>query len=67
MTRRHVDVMYDDYLNQLVPDEARGTLVPSVWSYAYNYVACYFKVPHPYMTPDTPGDPPRPLHREMIL
>lgn len=33
-----VDAMYDEHLNHLVLDDARGTLGLSYWSCAYDYV-----------------------------
>lgn len=38
MRRRDMDVMFDDYLNHLVPEEARSTIFDSNWSYIDNYI-----------------------------
>lgn len=66
MVHIDVDVMYGDYHNHLVPDDTRGTLAPSYQSSGYSYIQWYFKVSHPYMTPNTPKDPHRPAHLEIL-
>ncbi|XP_050877791.1 uncharacterized protein LOC127081590 [Lathyrus oleraceus] len=66
MARRDVDVMYDDYLNHLVPDDTQGTLAPSDWSCAYEVTALNFRLSHHYLTLDVPGVPPRPAHPKIL-
>lgn len=63
MVHKDVYDMYDDFLNHLVLDETQGIPPPSTWSYAYIYIQWYFRVSHPYMTPDAPGYPPRITHQ----
>ena len=53
-------------LNLLVPDESRSTLASNDWNVAYNYIQWYFRISHPYMTLDAPGDPPRSTHQETL-
>lgn len=38
MTRKDMDVMFDDYLSHPVPEEARGTIAESDWSYVDGYI-----------------------------
>ncbi|XP_058754857.1 uncharacterized protein LOC131628007 [Vicia villosa] len=40
MTHRDMDDMFDDYLNYLIQDEARSTIVPSEWNAADDYIQC---------------------------
>lgn len=66
MARKDVDTMYDDYLLQLISDEECGTQTLRDWSIAYNYIPWYFKVSHPYMTYDAPGDLSMLAHQENL-
>lgn len=48
---KDVDVLYDDFLNYLVPDETRYNIASSDCSCAFIYIQLYFRASHPYMTP----------------
>lgn len=52
MVRRDANAMYDDFLNHMVLAIARGDIAHREYSCAYNYVHWYFRVSHPYITPD---------------
>lgn len=39
---------------------------PQPWSSAFDYIQWYFRVSHPYMTPDTHRDPPMPTYQEIL-
>lgn len=66
LVHRDVDTMHDDYLNHVVSDDARGTLVPNYVSVAYGYIQWYFRVSHLYMTMNALGDPPMTTHQEIL-
>lgn len=44
MLRGDVEAMHDDFLNHLVPHEARGIIIPSEWNCAFDYIQWYFRV-----------------------
>lgn len=66
LTRRVMDVMFDDYLNHLVSEEAQSTIAHNDWSYVDDYIWWFFSVSHPYMILDALGDPPRPAHQKIL-
>ncbi|CAL5208827.1 unnamed protein product [Lathyrus oleraceus] len=66
LTRRHVDVMFDDYESHLVSEEAHSTIALSEWSYVDGYIRWFFRVSHPYMVHAVPRDPPRPAHQKIL-
>lgn len=47
---RQMDVMFDDYKSQLVPEEAHSTIVVSEWSYVDRYIMWFFRVTSVYGT-----------------
>lgn len=57
--------MYDDFYNHLVPEEAHSVLASLQSSNEFDYIQWYFRVSHPYMTPDAHGDPPWPTYQEL--
>ncbi|CAI8615467.1 unnamed protein product [Vicia faba] len=63
---RDMNALFDDYENHLVPDEAQSTIAPDDWSYADCYIIWFFRVSHPYLVQDAPGNPPRPSHQEIL-
>lgn len=66
MTHRDMDVMFDDYLSHLIPEEAQSTIAESNWSYVDEYIRWFFRVSHSYMVQYAPGDPSRPAHQEIL-
>lgn len=66
MTLRDVGVIYDDYLNHLVPDAACGTLAPKDGSIARGYIQWYLMGSHPYMTLNSLTDPSKSVHQEIL-
>src|ERR1051325_6157071 len=63
---RDMDDLFDDFENHLVPEKARSTVTPDDWSYEYGYMIWFFRVSHPYMIEDAPGNPPRSVHQEIL-
>lgn len=66
MTHRDMDTICDDYLNHLIPDEARVIIAPSDKSVVHGYIQWYFRVSHPYITADDLRDPHRITHRATL-
>lgn len=58
-TRRDMDIMFDDYLNYMAPEEAQSTIVESDCNYVDGYIWWFFGVSHSYVIHDTPEDPSR--------
>lgn len=63
MTCRDMSIMFDDYLNHLVPEETRSTITSSDWSNVDGYIRWLFRISHPYIRHDALEDPPMPTHR----
>ncbi|XP_058776609.1 uncharacterized protein LOC131650927 [Vicia villosa] len=63
---RDMNGFFDDFENHFVPEEARSTVATSDWSYKHSYMLWFFQVSHPYMIYDVPGNPPRPVHHEIL-
>ena len=61
-----VNALFDDFENYLVPDKARNIVVPDDWSYVYGYMLWFFRISHPYLIREAPGDPPRTTHQEIL-
>lgn len=39
---------------------------PQLWSVVYDYIQWFFKVSHPFVTPDVEGDQSRPTHQDIL-
>lgn len=66
MIHMDVYVMYDDFYNHLVLDEARSVVAPHECSSVFNYMEWYFIMSHLYVTPYAQRDPPRSTQHEML-
>ncbi|CAL5198776.1 unnamed protein product [Lathyrus oleraceus] len=66
LTRRQMNDMFDDYESHLVPEEARGIIAESDWSYVEGYIRWFFRVSYPYMVHAGLGDPLRPAHQDIL-
>ncbi|XP_050897477.1 uncharacterized protein LOC127104333 [Lathyrus oleraceus] len=66
LTRRQMDVMFDDYESHLVREDARSIIVVNDWSYVDRYIRWFFRVSQMYMVQAAPRDPPRSAHQEIL-
>ncbi|XP_058742341.1 uncharacterized protein LOC131614809 [Vicia villosa] len=64
--RRDIDALFDNFENHFVPEEARSTVARDGWSYEYGYMIWFLCLSHPYMIQDTPRNPLRPVHQEIL-
>lgn len=61
-----MNVMFYDYESHLVPEEARISIVENDWSYVNKYIRWFFRVSHLYMVQNSPKNPLRPAHHEVL-
>ncbi|XP_058780319.1 uncharacterized protein LOC131653945 [Vicia villosa] len=66
VTRVSLTPIFKDWAHHLVPEEYRRTVATQAWHCVDGYVTWFYRVSHPLMTPDAPGDPPMPAHEEIL-
>ncbi|XP_058754452.1 uncharacterized protein LOC131627631 [Vicia villosa] len=66
VTRVGLPTIFEDWAHHLVPEEYQHMVATQGWHLVDEYVTWFYRMSHPLMTPDTPGDPPRPAHEEIL-
>ncbi|XP_058771909.1 protein MAIN-LIKE 1-like [Vicia villosa] len=66
VTSREIAAIFEDWAHHLVLKEYRSMVATKRWHCVDGYVTWFYRVSHPLVTPDAPGDPPRPSHEEIL-
>lgn len=64
--RKDHDVILNGFYSHLVSVETRSVPMGEPLAYAQGYINWFYRVSHPYMTPDVAGVPPRHTHQEIL-
>ncbi|XP_058766846.1 uncharacterized protein LOC131640475 [Vicia villosa] len=66
VTRVVLTAIFEDWAHHLVPEEYRRMVATQSLHCVDGYVTWFYRVSHPLMTPDAPGDPSRAAHEEIL-
>ncbi|WJX68801.1 hypothetical protein P8452_53136 [Trifolium repens] len=62
-----ISLHFSGFMERVLTAAQRGSLAIDPWYAVAGYMRWYLKYSHPYMTPLSRGDPPRPCEREAIM